>query len=226
MAATVSGLLVQDPGQKVALIDPASGRAAPLGIPADATIAGTDADDVAWQAAACPVQCPLHVTGLRGGPDTQIALPPHTSSVPMTPPTSIRPASAWPCRWTHQFPGVIMGTSVYVADLRARTLTKVPGGPIPVAALPAVLGALPAGSSDVVSARWPAAGPGLWIVATDGLYFQAGVLERPGPAPRAPVSGRAGLQVRHPRDWRASRVIMAGRGPITVPQLVVNTSVR
>jgi hypothetical protein len=181
MAATVSGLLVQDPGQKVALIDPASGRPAPLGIPADATIAGTDADDVAWQAAACPLQCPLHVTDLRGGPDTQLALPPHTV-ISANDTSDFDPAGqrlALPLDSTNS-QGVITGTSVYVADLRARTLTKVPGGPIPVAALPAVLGALPAGSSDVVSVRW-SAGSGLWIVATDGLYFQAGYWDGQGP---------------------------------------------
>jgi hypothetical protein len=195
VAATVSGLLVQDPGQKVALIDPASGRAAPLGIPAGATIAGTDADDVAWQAAACPVQCPLHVTGLRGGPDTQIALPPH-SVISANDTSGFDPAGqrlALPLDSTNS-QGVIMSTSVYVADLRARTLTKVPGGPIPVAALPAVLGALPAGSSDVVSARWPAAGPGLWIVATDGLYFQAGYWSGQGPLRVLP--SQAGLAFR------------------------------
>ena len=195
VAATVSGLLVQDPGQKVALIGPAGGRAVPLGIPADATIAGTDADDVAWQAAGCPVQCPLHVTGLRGGPDTQIALPPH-SVISANDTSDFDPAGqrlALPLDSTNS-QGVITGTSVYVADLGARTLTKVPGGPIPVAALPAVLGALPAGSSDVVSARWPAAGPGLWIVATDGLYFQAGYWSGQGPLRVLP--SQAGLAYR------------------------------
>jgi len=57
---------------------PVNGRAVRTGIPANAIIAGTDADHVAGQAAACPVDCPLHVTDVRGGPDTQIALPPHT----------------------------------------------------------------------------------------------------------------------------------------------------
>ena len=77
--------------------------------------------------------------------------------------------------------GVTTGTSVYVADLRARTLTKVPGGPIPLAALPAVPGAFPAGSSDVVSARWAADGSGLWIVATDGLFLQVAYWTGTGP---------------------------------------------
>jgi hypothetical protein len=77
VAATVRGLLVQGPDQKLALMDPVNGRAERTGIPANAIIAGTDADHVAWQAVACPLDCPLHVTDVRGGPDTQIALPPH-----------------------------------------------------------------------------------------------------------------------------------------------------
>jgi hypothetical protein len=60
-------------------------------------------------------------------------------------------------------------------------LTRVPGAPIPVATLPAVLGAFPAGSSDVVCARWSADGSGLWIVATDGLFFQVGYWTGHGP---------------------------------------------
>ena len=51
MAATVRGLLVQGPDQKLAIMDPANGRTGRTGIPANAIIAGTDADDVAWQAA-------------------------------------------------------------------------------------------------------------------------------------------------------------------------------
>ena len=49
------------------------------------------------------------------------------------------------------------------------------------ATLPAVLGAFPAGSSDVVCARWSADGSGLWIVATDGLFFQAAYWTGHGP---------------------------------------------
>jgi hypothetical protein len=182
VAATAGGLLVQDSGQKLTLIDPASGRARPAGIPAGAIIAGTNADDVAWQAPACPAECPLHVTDLRRGLDTQIALPAHTvissnDTADFDPPGQ---RLALPLDATDSH-GAITGTSVYVADLPARTLTKVPGGPIPLVALPAVLGAFPAGSSDVVSARWSAAGPGLWIVSTDGLYYQAGFWTGQGP---------------------------------------------
>jgi hypothetical protein len=175
VADTVRGLLVQGPDQKLALIDPVNGRAEGTGIPADAIIAGIDADRVAWQAAACPVDCPLHVTDVRGGPDTQIALPPHTA-IDSDDTSDFDPTGqrlALPLDTTdHQ--GAITGTYVYVADLSARKLIKVPGGPVPVATLPPVLGAFPAGSSDVVCARWSADGSGLWIVATDGLYFQAG----------------------------------------------------
>jgi hypothetical protein len=182
VAATVRGLLVQGPDQKLALMDPVNGRAEPTGIPAGAIIAGTDADHVAWQAAACPLDCPLHVTDLRGGPDTQIALPPHTV-INSGDTSDFDPAGqrlALPLDIIdHQ--GAITGTYVYVADLGARKLTRVPGGPIPVATLPAVLGAFPAGSSDVICARWSVDGSGLWIVATDGLYFQVGYWTGHGP---------------------------------------------
>ena len=181
-AATVRGLLVQGPDQKLALMDPVNGRAERTGIPANAIIAGTDADHVAWQAVACPLDCPLHVTDVRGGPDTQIALPPHavidsddTSDFDLTGQRLALPLD------TTDHQGAITGTYIYVADLSARKLIRVPGGPIPVATLPAVLGAFPAGSSNVVCARWSADGSGLWIVATDGLYFQVGYWTGHGP---------------------------------------------
>jgi hypothetical protein len=182
VAATVRGLLVQGPDQKLALIDPVNGRAERTAIPANAIIAGTDADQVAWQAAACPLNCPLHVTDVRGGPDTQIALPPHTV-IDANDTSDFDPAGqrlAVPLDTTDP-QGVTTGTFVYVADLSARKLIKIPGGPTPVAALPAVLGAFPAGSSDVVCVRWSADGSGLWIVATDGLYFQVGYWTGHGP---------------------------------------------
>jgi hypothetical protein len=201
VAATVRGLLVQGPDQKLAIMDPVNGRTGGTGIPANAIIAGTDADDVAWQAA-CPLDCSLHVTDVRGGPDTQIALPPHTVIDPDDT-SDFDPAGrrlVLPLDTTdHQ--GAVTGTSVYVADLSARTLIRVPGGPIPVAALPAVLGAFPAGSSDVVCARWSADGSGLWIVATDGLYFQVGYWTGHGP-----------LRVLQPQAGLAYRFDIPGTG--------------
>jgi hypothetical protein len=182
VAATVRGLLVQNPDQQLSLMDPVNGRAESAGIPADAIVAGTDADQVAWQAAACPLACPLHVTDVRGGPDTQIALPPHTV-IDSDDTSNFDPAGqrlALPLDITNR-QGAITGTYVYVADLSARKLIRIPGAPIPPATLPAVLGAFPAGSSDVVGARWSADGSGLWIVATDGLYFQVGYWTGRGP---------------------------------------------
>jgi hypothetical protein len=182
VAATVRGLLLQGPDQKLALIDPANGRAERSGIPADAIIAGTDADQVAWQAPVCSPDCPLHVTDVRRGTDTQITLPPHTV-IDSDDTSDFDPAGqrlALPLD-TIDSQGVITGTSVYVADLSARKLIKIPGGPTPVAALPAILGAFPAGSTDVVCVRWSADGSGLWIVTTDGLYFQVGYWAGHGP---------------------------------------------
>jgi hypothetical protein len=182
VAATVRGLLVQGPDQQRAFVDPQTGGAEPTGIPENAIIAGADADQVAWQAVACPLRCLLHVTDVRGGPAMEIALPPHTAVGPNDT-ADFDPAGqhfALPLEITDD-QGTITGTSVYVADLGTRKLVRVPGGPVPVASLPAVSGAFPSGTSDVVSARWTADGAGLWIVATDGLYFQVAYWTGHGP---------------------------------------------
>ena len=195
VAATVRGLLVQRPDRTFALMNPVTGRTASAGLPAGAIIAGTDADRVAWQAAACPPHCQLTVTDVRGGPDTQFTLPPGTTIDPGDM-SDFDPAGqrlALPLDSTDS-DGTITGTSVYVVDLAARTIATVPGGPVPVAALPAVLGAFPAGSPAIVSVRWSAAGPGLWIVATDGLYFQAGYWT--GHDPLRVLAPQAGLAYR------------------------------
>jgi hypothetical protein len=202
VAATVRGLLVQSPDQKLALMDSVDGRAEGAGIPADAIIAGTDADHVAWQSPACSLACPLHVTDVRGGPDTQIALPPRTA-IDSGDTSDFDPAGqrlAIPLDTTDRR-GAITGTYVYVADLSARKLIRVPGAPIPLATLPAVLGAIPAGSSDVVCARWSADGSGLWIVATDGLYFQVGYWTGHGP-----------LRVLQPQSGLAYKFDVPGTG--------------
>jgi hypothetical protein len=182
VAATVAGLLVQAPSRALTLIDPADGRAKPSGIPQDAIIAGAGAAHVAWQPAFCTTHCPLHITSLRGGLTTKIGLPPHTALNPGDTP-DFDPAGqhlALPLDTIDQ-QGETTGTNVYVADLSAGTMVRVPGRPIPVVTLPAVPGAFPAGSSDVVSARWAADDSGLWIVATDGLFFQAAYWTGTGP---------------------------------------------
>jgi len=181
-AATVRGLLVQRPLGEIALIDPVSGAAVHSGIPAGALIAGADSGQVAWLAASCATFCSLHVTSVRGGPGAQIPLPPGTS-LDLVDASAFDPAGqrlALPLDITNRR-GLVVATYVYVADIRARTLTRLPGGPIPLAALPAVPGAIPAGTSDVVSVRWAADGSGLWIVATDGLFFQAAYWTGGGP---------------------------------------------
>ena len=182
VAATDGGLLVQGPSRALTLIDPADGRARPSGIPQDAIIAGADPGHVAWQPASCATGCPLHITSMRGGPAIMIGLPPHTALNPGDTP-DFNPAGqrlALPLDTIDQ-QGEPTGTNVYVADLRARTAVPVPGRPIPVPRLPAVPGAFPADSSDVVSAHWTADGSGLWIVATDGLFFQAAYWTGAGP---------------------------------------------
>ena len=143
-----------------------------------------------WQSASCGLRCPLHVTDVRGGPDAVIPLPAHTAINPDDT-SDFDPSGqrlALPLD-TIDHQGAEAGTYVYVADTGARTLARVPGPPVPVTALPAVPGAFPAGSSNVVSARWATDGPGLWIVASDGLFFQLGYWTGHGPVHVLPPQG-------------------------------------
>jgi hypothetical protein len=181
-AVTTRGLLVQDGTGHIALIDPVSGTVVHSGIPRSAIIAGTGSDLVAWQSLSCASPCPLYVTDLRGGPPVRIALPPRTS-------LDYADASAFdPAGRRFAIPldisdrrGLATGTRLYVADLVTRTLIEVPGGVVPLASLPSVPGAFPAHTTDVVSVRWTADGSRLWIVVTDGLFFQAAYWPGDGP---------------------------------------------
>jgi hypothetical protein len=181
-AATIRGLLVQGRYDQVKLINPASGAAVHTGIPANVVIAGADASHVAWQAVSCMIGCVLHVTSLQDGADTKIALPLGTAldqqDTSAFDPAGQRFALPLDAIGDHALP---VGTYVYVADLSDRTVTRAPGGPIPLATLPAVPGAIPSGNTDVVSVHWTAADSGLWIVATDGLFFQAAYWTGAGP---------------------------------------------
>jgi hypothetical protein len=183
IADTVRGLLLQGPGQKLAFKDPVNGRAEAAGIPADAFIVAADADQMAWQAAGCSADCPVHVTNLQSGQDTQFTLPPDTV-VDNDDTSDFDPSGqrlALPLDSTARKGTVVTGTYVYVADLSTGKLTRLPGGPMALVTLPADLGAFPVGSTEIVSARWSGNGSGLWIVATDGLFFQAGYWTGQGP---------------------------------------------
>jgi hypothetical protein len=193
LAATVRGLLTQGPsGQGASLINPASGVIRPAGVPGDAFVVAAGPDDVAWQPAYCGGQCSLHITSLRDGTDTVIPLPPRT--VPDDDPA---PAAFGPAGRCLALPMVtanredrITGTSVYVIDIGLRRLIRLPGGPIPLSAIPAGLGAVRGGSPDIVSLAW--AGSGLWIVATDGQDSQVAYWAGAGPLRvLAPVPGAA-----------------------------------
>ena len=165
-----------------AIVRPGSGTIVSAGIGRDATIVGASARQVAWQPQPCPAACPVHVTSLDGGQAAVIPLPPHTA-VDAADAADFDPAGqrlALPLD-TISSRGVASGTAVYVASLRDGRLTRLPGGPVPLAGLPAVAGAIPAGATDVVSVRWSASGADLWIVATDGLYFQAAYWTPDGP---------------------------------------------
>ncbi len=193
LAATVRGLLTQGPsGQGASLINPASGVMRPAGVPGDAFVVAAGPDDVAWQQASCSGTCSLHVTSLRDGTDTVIPLPPRTFPDDDPAPAAFGPAGrrlALPMTTTNREDRVT-GTSVYVVDIGLRRLIRLPGGPIPVSAVPGCLGAIRAGSPGIVSVHW--AGSGLWIVATDGQDSQVAYWAGAGPLRvLAPVPGAA-----------------------------------
>jgi hypothetical protein len=183
IADTAPGLLLQSPDRGLALMTPGSGRTRPVGIPQDSVIVAADSHEVAWQDPACPPDCTLHVTDLQGGPGARLTLPPdtviNTNDTADFNPDGQRLALALDS--VDRQGTAAADTYVYVANLRTGKLTRVPGGPIPVVTLPAVPGAFPYGSSTVICARWSADGSGLWIVATDGLYYQAGYWTGNGP---------------------------------------------
>jgi hypothetical protein len=193
LAATVRGLLTQGPsGQGASLINPASGVLRPAGVPGDALVVAAGPEDVAWQPADCGGPCSLHVTSLRDGTDTVISLPP--GAVPDDDPAAAAFGPdgrrlALPMTTTNREDRVT-GTSVYVADIGSWRLIRLPGGPVPLSAIPASPAVVRAGGPDIVSVAW--AGPGLWIVATDTQDSQAAYW--PGVVPLrvlAPVPGAA-----------------------------------
>jgi hypothetical protein len=170
LAATVAGLLIQGPsGEGASLMSPSTGIIRSVAIPPDALVVAVNADDIAWMAASCATACSLHVTSLQRGIDTVIPLPLSTLPDEYTPAlAAFDPAGrrlALVMQTTNR-EDRITATSVYVVTIGSRRLTELPGGPIPLSAIPARLGAVPAGSPDVVSVHW--AGSGLWIVATNG----------------------------------------------------------
>ena len=205
VAATVGGLFVRGPDQKLALIDASNGAAEPTGVPGNAIIAGADADDVAWQAATCAAGCPLHITDLRGRPGTQIALPPGTVIDPND--TSdfdpARPAFRSSARH-HRSP---------VGGGRCLRLRR--GHQRPYAAASpgrADTGGQPARSRWRIPGRFQqrrrrALGCG-WLGPVDRRYRRAilpgRLLDRPRPTSGPPAAGRPGLQIRRPGD-RPSR---------------------
>jgi hypothetical protein len=191
LAATVRGLLTQGPsGQGASLINPANGVVRPAGVPGDALVVAAGPDDVAWQPAYCGGPCSLHITSLRGSSDTVIPLPPRTLPDDDPALAAFGPAGrrlALPMVTTNREDRVT-GSWVYVVDIGLRRLIRLPGGPIPLSAIPAYLGAVRGASLGMALLSW--AGSGLWIVATDGQDSQVAYWAGAGPLRvLAPVPG-------------------------------------
>jgi hypothetical protein len=194
LGATVRGLLTQGPsGEGASLVSPDGGVFRPAGVPWDALVVAVGPDDVAWQAAYCRGPCSLNITSLRDGGDTVIPLPPRTLPVTYDPPPAAFDLAGQRLALAMEITNRedrTTGTSVYVADIGMRRLIRLPGGPIPLSTNPTVVGAVPAVSPDAVSLDW--AGPGLWIVASNGDESQAAYWAGAGPLRvTAPMSGGA-----------------------------------
>jgi hypothetical protein len=177
--------------QPAVLISPADGSRHQLSLPAGAQILGASADRIAWQAAACRGPCPLRITNLRNGTSVSYPLPPHTAVD-----LADNPAFDGAGRFALALDsvsrdGVATGTGVYVTSQATGRLSQVPGARTGLSDEPAVIGALPAGATDVTSLSWSPAGPGLWVVVSDGLSYQVGYWTGAGTLRVLPV--QAGL---------------------------------
>ena len=181
------------------LISANGARRQPPGVPAGALILGANADHVAWQAGFCHGGCPLRITDLRTGSSAAYSLPPRTEID-----SADSPAFSPGDRFAFALDslsreGVATGTDVYVTDPVTRTVSPVPGSRTGLPHEPAVIGALPQGSTDVISLGWAGAGSGLWIVASDGLSYQVGYW-----------SGAGSLRVLPVQPGLASNLAIAG----------------
>jgi hypothetical protein len=172
-AVTSQGLLTAELGGQV-LISQADGARHSARIPAGALILGADADHVAWHAASCQGGCTVRVTDLRSGTSAAYPLPPGTA-VDLADNAAFgagqRLALALDSLGRN---GVATGTGVYVTDPATGRISRVPGAQTGLSEEPAVIGALPTGATDVISLSWAPFGPGLWVVASDGLSYQLG----------------------------------------------------
>ena len=192
LSATARGLLTQGAsGEGAELISTVTGAPLRLALPGDALVVGAGVGDVAWQPPSCPVACPLHITSLHDGRSTLIALPPASAPDSYADPNVFDQAGEHIALVLDTLNRQHYPTSshVYVADIGRRRLIRLPGGPIPLSMAPLGSGD-PAGNPLVVSIRWTAGGSGLWIVASDGVNFQAAYW--PGTGPLRVLPAQAG----------------------------------
>ncbi len=151
-------------------------------------MAAVSSVQVAWQAPRCPrLACPLHVTDLRTGTSTVIALPPGTETDGQ--PGAFDPSGrrlALPLDTTNRA-HLPVTTRVYLADLAARRLAPLPGAALPLTSAPSGRGAIAAqsgttatvavGLGDAVS--W--AGSRLWVLTIDQSGSQVAYWPGAGP---------------------------------------------
>jgi hypothetical protein len=181
LAATGRGLITGSArGRRVRLVSTASGAALSTPVPSGALIAAIGTGQLAWQSSPCArLSCPLHITSLRTGTDTTIALPKGTQTNGQPgafDQADKRLALALDTIGRKHHPAA---THIYVIDIGTHHISRLPGGPLPLTQAASDRGAIAAGLSGFNTVTWP--GPDLWILASDSTAFQAAYWPGTGP---------------------------------------------
>ena len=132
------GLITDSIRAGLQLVNPVTGAAVRLPIPASALFIETGRDRVVWQSTSCGIGCPLRITDVRTGTSVVVALPrnrvvnatPLPSGFDRTGQRLVIPLA----KVEHE---VASDQDLFVVDETTRTVTRVPGGPLP--ALPEVI---------------------------------------------------------------------------------------
>jgi hypothetical protein len=183
VAATGSGLIIQSaPAYRVGLWSTVTGRALRPALPQD--ILAAEGDRIVWQPVHCMTgPCPLQVTDLRTGRETTIQLPENWVICCGNGGAAAFGASGQRLALTlyrSSRAGAAVAQGLFVVDTASRTVTGVPGGPLPMGGdgvtAPAVQ----------MAAAWDRHGL-LWVLATSSTdnagsgYYQLGYWTGAGP---------------------------------------------
>lgn len=178
VAATSAGLLTDSViTGRLQLWSLTAGRARRLPLPGGAQVAGAGGGRVIWQSPSCAVRCLLHLTGLRAGSPISVAVPPGWQP-------ALYPGPAATSGSGQQLvipmdsigSGYLAAVDLYVINITARSMRRVPGGPYTIPQAPG-----PGDPGLTLASTWDQEGR-LWVLAGwgDG-YFQLGYWTGTGP---------------------------------------------